>query len=112
MAPTKHKPQQQIPNNGASIAGPICIVIGIFCLIFAVNSYKVFAQLNGNMDTAGEDAEGFDAIGQIFASLLIFSSVGVESLALAIVFGITGVILILIGLVLWIVGAVRFYGRD
>jgi hypothetical protein len=109
MGPRKQ--HKTTAGSGYTITGGILFVIGILCIIYAVNILKFFFQIRDTVDTAGENAEGTEALGQALGAILLFSSVGIQSLALGIGVGICGIILIIVGTTLWSVGAHKYYTR-
>jgi hypothetical protein len=107
---SKHPPQSK--GSGFSIVGGILFAIGVICVIYAYAGIKVFLGLRDQMETSGDDAEGMEALGAVIETLFLFSAIGVESLVMAIVVGVVGIILIIVGISTWSVGFRKYYGGN
>jgi uncharacterized membrane protein HdeD (DUF308 family) len=108
MGAVKQKKGQY--GTGFSITGSILISLGIIALIYAIGAFKVFLAFQDNLENPDE-GEGLEGIMAVFGAILIFSSVGIESLVIAIVIGVVGIILIIVGISLFSVGINKYYSR-
>lgn len=112
MAPTKHRPQNTASmGTGWSITGSILIAFGVICLIYAITALKMFFDLQNNMENANENGEGLEALGAVFGAIFAFSSIGIESLAIAIGIGIVGIVLLIVGISFFSIGFSKYYRR-